>query len=281
MSSMSIDLHTHSSASDGALSPLELVREAAQLGISVLGLTDHDTLAGIPAAQEEARIVKIELVPGIEFSTEVGVSEIHILGYYVQESKVVNDLLLLLKNVRLERIILMIKKLNQLGIDLNPEDVLESSKNGVYGRPQVALALMRKGIVGTVEEAFQKYLAYGRPAYVPHYKLSPWEAISLIREAQGIPIYAHPGVSQRDDLIPSFAKAGLAGLEVFYPQHNEAQTERYLNIANSLSLLVTGGSDFHGEGKSSSTLGYPDLPQKYYEKFKKFALHLDVHKALG
>lgn len=267
---MSIDLHTHSTASDGSLSPSELVLEAKRSGVTVLGLTDHDTLSGIKEAQEKARELGIEFVPGIEFSTEVGESEIHILGYHLNPSFSLSLLLSRLEKSRMDRIRLMLKKLQALKIEINLEDVISEIKEGVYGRPQVAMALVRKGYVSSVEEAFQKYLGMGKPAYVPHFKISPWEAIKLIREAGGIPVYAHPGVTARDDLIPSFIKSGLLGLEVFYPEHDQQTTAKYLNICRSFSLLVTGGSDFHGEVRPWVQLGYPGLPEEYYSEFKAY-----------
>jgi hypothetical protein len=267
---MKIDLHTHSSASDGTLSPSDLVREALKNSVGVLGLTDHDTLAGLEEARRASLELGIELVPGIEFSTEVGMSEVHILGYCLDQSRNLNSLLPRLKKFRLDRVHLIIRKLQDLGIRLEKDEVLKQAKEGVYGRPQVAMALLRRGLVSSVEEAFEKYLGMGKPAYVPHFKISPWEAIGLIREARGIPVYAHPGVSARDDLITSFIKAGLLGLEVFYPEHDQRATARYLRLARQFSLLVTGGSDYHGEVRPVSQLGSPGLPEEYYHQFKAY-----------
>lgn len=267
---MSIDLHTHSTASDGSLSPSQLVLEAKRHEVSVLGLTDHDTLSGIKEAQEKAEELGVELVPGIEFSTEVGRSEVHILGYYISPSMNLSFLLSRLKESRMDRIRLMLKKLQALNIAIDLNEVINEGKEGVYGRPQVAMALLRRGYVSSVEEAFDKYLGMGRPAYVPHFKISPWEAIGVIREAGGIPVYAHPGVTSRDDLIHSFIKAGLLGLEVFYPEHDQQTILRYLHICQSFSLLVTGGSDFHGAVRPWVKLGYPGLPEKYYLEFKAY-----------
>ncbi|MGB9552954.1 MAG: PHP domain-containing protein [bacterium] len=267
---MSIDLHTHSTASDGSLSPSELVLEAKMSGVTVLGLTDHDTLSGVEEAQEKARELGVEFVPGIEFSTEVEESEIHILGYHLNPSPDLSSMLERLRESRMERIHLMLKKLQALKIEIDLRDVIKETKDGVYGRPQVAIALVRKGYVSSVEEAFQKYLGMGKPAYVPHFKISPWEAIELIREARGIPVYAHPGVTARDDLIPSFIKSGLLGLEVFYPEHDQQTTAKYLNLCRSFSLLVTGGSDFHGEARPGVRLGHPSLPEEHYLEFKAF-----------
>lgn len=265
---MKVDLHTHSTASDGSLSPSELLEEAKGQGVLALALTDHDTFSGIEEATRKAEEVGIDFISGIEFSTEVGKSEIHILGYGLKNSPKIRSLLSHLKKSRMDRLLLMVKKLKAMGITLDLDQIIKEEKDGVYGRPQVALALLRSGYVVSVEEAFEKYLGMGRPAYVPHFKISPWEAISLIREAQGIPVLAHPGVSARDDLIPSLIKAGLLGLEVFYPEHDPQITHHYLRICQNFSLLVTGGSDFHGEVRPWVKLGDPGFPEKYYWEFK-------------
>ncbi|MDH7561894.1 MAG: PHP domain-containing protein [Caldisericota bacterium] len=267
---MKADLHTHSTASDGSLSPSELIEEAKREGVVALALTDHDTLSGIGEAGEKAKEVGMEFIPGIEFSTEVGKSEIHILGYGLKNSNQIGGLLSRLKDSRMDRLLLMLKKLKNLGISLELDQIIKEGKEGVYGRPQVALALLHGGFVASVEEAFDRYLGMGRPAYVPHFKISPWEAISIIREAGGIPVYAHPGVSGRDDLITSFVKAGLLGLEVFYPEHNPQLIQHYLKICQGFRLLATGGSDFHGEVRPWVKLGDPGLPEKYYWEFKAF-----------
>ncbi len=266
---MIIDLHTHSTASDGSLSPIDLLRAAKTQGVEVLSLTDHDTVSGIEEASRAARDLSMEFIPGIEFSTEVEESEIHILGYWIDtKNPTLLALLRRLKRSRLRRIYHMVARLKKMGLVLNVEEIIQQRKMGVYGRPQVASALRRRGYVSSIEEAFEKYIGITRPAYVPHFKLSPWQAVRLIIKSSGIPVYAHPGLSRRDDLIPSLLESGLQGIEVFYPEHSPADVQRYLKIARDSSLLVTGGSDYHGESGNPSSLGIPDFPAEFYRVFR-------------
>jgi predicted metal-dependent phosphoesterase TrpH len=259
---MKIDLHTHSRASDGSLTPRELIEEAIRQGVDVLGLTDHDTMSGLAEARQAAKERRLTFIPGIEFSTEAGHAELHILGYFVQENHpALSTLLGKLKTSRHERIFRIIGKLATVGVHLQPEDVIEEAKDGVYGRPQVALALVRHGYVQTIEEAFERYLGNRRPAYVSHFKLTPWQVIEKVLEAGGIPVLAHPAISSRDDLIPSLVKSGLAGLEVYYLEHDSAMVARYLQIAKKWELIVTGGSDFHGNTGKAPLLGAPRLTE--------------------
>jgi hypothetical protein len=259
---MKIDLHTHSRASDGSLAPRELIEEAIRQGVDVLGLTDHDTMSGLAEARQAAKEHRLTFIPGIEFSTETGNAELHILGYFVQENHpALLALLGKLKTSRHERIFRIIGKLATVGLHLQPEDVIEEAKDGVYGRPQVALALVRHGYVRTIEEAFERYLGNRRPAYVPHFKLTPWQVIERVLEAGGIPVLAHPAISGRDDLIPSLVKSGLAGLEVYYLEHDSAMVARYLQMAKKWELVVTGGSDFHGNTGKAPSFGAPGLAE--------------------
>lgn len=259
---MKIDLHTHSRASDGSLAPRELIEEAIRQGVDVLGLTDHDTMSGLAEARQAAKEHRLTFIPGIEFSTETGHAELHILGYFVQENHpALLALLGQLKTSRHERIFQIIGKLATVGLHLQPEDVIEEAKDGVYGRPQVALALVRHGYVRTIEEAFERYLGNRRPAYVSHFKLTPRQVIERVLEAGGIPVLAHPAISGCDDLIPNLVKSGLAGLEVYYLEHDRAMVVRYLQMAKKWKLLVTGGSDFHGDTGKAPPFGAPGLTE--------------------
>ncbi|MEI6308462.1 MAG: PHP domain-containing protein [bacterium] len=244
---MKVDLHTHSTASDGCLTPAELVRHACQEGLTLLSLTDHDTAVGLAEAEQASRSTPLRFVPGIEFSTEVEHAEVHILGYWLDfDSRLLKDTLDRLGRSRRERIRRMVHELRRLGIHIQADEILASKSSGVFGRPHVASALVQHGYASNVEEAFTRYLRIGKPAYVPHCKLSPRQVLSLVRKVGGLAVMAHPGLSARDDLIPMLCRDGLGGLEAYYPEHNPSQVHRYLGLAKEAGILVTGGSDFHG-----------------------------------
>jgi len=280
---MKTDLHTHSTASDGCLTPAELVRHACKEDLALLALTDHDTAAGIPEAEQASRSARLNFVPGIEFSTEVQQAEVHILGYWLDfDSRLLLDFLERLGYSRRERIQRMVGTLQGLGIRLDADEILESKRSGVFGRPHVALALVQHGYASNVEEAFARYLKIGKPAYVPHCKLSPRQVVSLVIKVGGLAVMAHPGLSARDDLIPGLCRDGLGGLEAYYPEHNPSQVYRYRGLAQQAGILVTGGSDFHGPAvpndqtggnlrargsMSHSPLGSINLPAQDVERF--------------
>lgn len=242
-----IDLHTHSSASDGYFAPKILVKYAYANGLAGIALTDHDSVSGIDEAVKESNTIEgFILVPGIELSAEFRNTEIHLLGYGMDWTK--ESFLATLKKInyaRLERLENMIHKLQGLRIYLPFEDIqmLKQLKNP--GRLHVARVLKDRNFVQSIEEAFQRYLNRNAPAYSPRYKLSPREAIGLIKEAGGLPVLAHPGLMKDDDLIPVILRDSLAGIEAYYPAHTHADIQRYLSIAEKHNLIVTGGSDFH------------------------------------
>lgn len=269
---MPADLHIHTNFSDGCLSPEDIVRRAHEAGLTVIAITDHDNVEGIPRAMAEARISGISLIPGIEFSTDLPDAEIHILGYYIDyKAEWLLELLSRIRNDRKNRIYKTAELLKKLGVEIKPEEVLALAEAGSVGRPHVARVLVSKGIVGSVQEAFNKYLNYGAPAYVPHFKLTPEEAVKVIIKAGGIPVYAHPAVSNKDDIIPALVSAGLAGIEVYYSKHSGTQIKRYLSIAKKHGLLVTGGSDFHGFGTVRDVaLGDSMLPDRFIRKMEEY-----------
>lgn len=244
---MVADLHIHSNFSDGINSPEEVVRLAKEVNLKTISLTDHDVIEGVTSAQAEGEKLGVEVISGIEFTTELPRTEVHILGYFIDcRNPRLLEVLEKIQRSREERIYKMVEKLNHLNIELEPEEVFSLSKGKSLGRPHVARALLAKGVVGSVKEAFDRFLDFHAPAYVPHYKLTPIEAIRLIKEAGGIAVYAHPGVSNCDEIIPDLIGEGLRGLEVYYTGHRPEQTNHYLNLAQKYGLLVTGGSDFHG-----------------------------------
>lgn len=272
---MTADLHIHSTCSDGTDKPDKIVEMAAAAGLSCLALTDHDSIDGLAQATEQGRRLGVEVIPGIELTTESPNREIHILGYYFDPGQ--PEFLAILKKIqqsRVERIKKMVKKLNSLKIDLEVEDVLTLSDGKTPGRPHVARALINQGQVKSIKEAFDRYLETRGPAYVPHYKLKPVEAIHLIRAAGGIPVLAHPLISNCDELIVELKKEGLGGVEAYYSGYTPATTERYVMLAQDNGLLVTGGSDFHGQDSGrENQLGSVKLPEQYVEALKNEHLH--------
>lgn len=267
------DLHVHTSASDGTLSPEEVLRRAARVGLKGIAITDHDTVAGLKPAREflASSALPVELVPGIELNTEAGASEVHILGYFIDDNN--PTLLTRLKNIRESRrgrAREMIKKLCDLGFDISYDQVDSLAGGDLIGRPHIARALIEKGYVSSVKEAFQKYIGKGRPAFVPRYKFLPEEAIDLIRTSGGISFLAHPGLIAETKWIGQVIAYGINGLEVYYPEHHPDQVRGYLELAQKHELLVSGGSDFHGEGASEGRerLGYAGISQQIYCKIR-------------
>jgi predicted metal-dependent phosphoesterase TrpH len=268
---MPADLHIHSNFSDGLLSPEEIVRKARDSGLTVISITDHDIVDGIEPAIAEGEKLGIKVIPGIEFTTDLPDTEIHILGYYIDyKTKWLKELLLKIREDRTNRIYKISEKLKKLGIDINAEDVLALAEKGSVGRPHVARLLLEKGIVKSIQEAFNKYLDNDAPAYVPHFRLTPAEAVETIVKAGGIPVYAHPAVSNKDEIIPELMAKGLAGIEVYYSKHSDAQVKHYKSLAKKYGLLMTGGSDYHGFGTARDVpLGSARLPDDCVSKLEE------------
>jgi len=243
---MRIDLHTHTTASDGLLSPEALVQLARDAGVTVLAVADHDTTAGVDPAIAAGRRLGVEVIPAVEINTDVEDAEVHVLGYYVGHAQDwFQEFLGSLRDGRENRAERMVGKLNALGIPIEYARV-RALAEGAVGRPHVARALIEAGAVRSTEEAFQKYLGRAGPAYVERMKVTPEDAVRVIRRAGGIAVLAHPGWGVRDELIPPLVDAGLEGLEAYYPDHTPAMTDRFLELAARYHLLVTGGTDFHG-----------------------------------
>lgn len=246
---MPADLHIHTNFSDGLLSPEEIVQKAHGAGLTIIAITDHDTVDGIPRAIAEGAKLGVKVIPGIEFTTDLPDTEIHILGYYIDyKAGWLLELLKKIREDRVSRIYKMVEKLQKLGIKIDSNEVLKLAAIGSVGRPHVARVLLEKGVVGSIQEAFNKYLDCNSPAYVKHFKLTPFEAVETIIKAGGVPVYAHPKVSGKDELIPELVSHGLAGIEVFYSKHYPADVEHYKSKAKKYDLLMTGGSDYHGIG---------------------------------
>lgn len=257
-----IDLHAHTTASDGSLTPTELVALAQETGLSALGVTDHDTVAGLAEAAEAAQSAGLELVPGIELSVDYPHGQFHLLGYFVDfDAAPLLDRLQYLRDYRFRRNEKMLELMQQHGFPITMEDVTREAGGDVIGRPHMALALVRKEIVSSTQEAFDRYLADGRPFHIPKIKLVPEEAIALLHSAGATTILAHPKYLRIEDPdrlraeLAHLKEQGLDGIEVYYSQHTEAETALYAGIAKELEFVVSGGSDFHGASKPAVKLG--------------------------
>ena len=243
------DLHTHTTLSDGRLTPEELMSLAAERGLAAIAITDHDTLDALPLAR--ATRSPVELVPGLEMSTSHQGMDLHLLGYFVDsEHPELRERLAQFRTDRTERARRIIARLAELGAPLDEQRVWERAARGVGGRPHVAGALIEAGHATDMEDAFRRFLAMGAPAYVARPAFSPAEAIRLIHSAGGISVIAHPGAAVAESTIERLAEAGLGGIEVWHPQHGVATVRRLQALARRLGLIETGGSDFHGSGRS-------------------------------
>jgi 3',5'-nucleoside bisphosphate phosphatase len=270
-----VDLHTHSTASDGIYSPTELLRLAAEAGLKVQALTDHDSTNGLEEATQAAQTHGIELIPGIEINTDVKGGEVHVLGYYIEYQRPeFQSVLKTLRDARVRRGQRMVELLNEQGLNISWERVREIAQGSV-GRPHIAEALMEKGYVKSIEEAFDKYIGAGRPGYVPRYKLAPQDAIRLIASANGLPVMAHPitlpGLDELRKWLPDLIAAGMVGLEVYYGPYTPEQVQDLLTIANEHRLIPTGGSDYHGPGIHPTPLGGRYVPYESVERLKAAA----------
>jgi predicted metal-dependent phosphoesterase TrpH len=268
-----IDLHIHSTASDGSYKPAEVVRLAKAVGLAAISLTDHDTIDGLPEAIQAGAAMGLEVIPGVEISAEfAGGDSMHILGYFVDYlDGRLDERLAVLKRARAQRNPKIIAKLNALGIPITNAQVEQISGGGQVGRPHIARALLESGYVRSFQEAFDIYLRKGGLAFVPKFRFPPVEALAMIKEAQGIPVLAHPftlGLNSRGlkELLQELKALGLAGLEVYYADHTPEMEALYLSLARELGLLVTGGSDFHGLNKPEVTLGtFPSQTKLTYD----------------
>src|SRR3984893_1330075 len=257
-----VDLHTHTTASDGTYSPTELVAEAARRGFRVLAITDPDSTEGLPEALAEAESHRpLEILAGIEINCDVEGAEIHILGYLMDwQAAWFQDFCREQRRERRERVYRMAERLAALGMPIDPAKVFAIVKEGSAGRPHVVQVMVAQGYVKTVREAFDKYLGSGKPGHVQRKKLTPEDAVRLIRKAGGVPVFAHPGLADRDALIPGLIAAGMMGIECYYTEHSAAQRAAYVQICHDHGLVATGGSDFHGPKVRAATLGSPAVP---------------------
>jgi len=267
------DLHIHTHYSDSTSSPEEVIAQAREAGLSCIAITDHDTIDGIRPVRDAARGTDIEVIAGVELSTESGGKDVHILGYlFDDQNPALTKKLSAFQNARLERARQILEKLKSHGIDnISIEEVCSRSQSQAVGRPHIAALMVEKGWVKDIRKAFDKYLAEGQPGYVPKWKQTPSEALQLIREAGGVSVMAHPMITNKDALIPKLAEEGLDGLEVYYPNCPDNIRHYYEGIAGKLGLIMTGGSDAHGKAKNSTWLAKVTVPYTVVENLKTAA----------
>jgi hypothetical protein len=261
------DLHLHTQFSDGTFTPEELVLYAQKAGLACIAVTDHDTVEGCARAAAACAAVRMEFIAGAELTAEHEDIEVHILGYFLEtENRVLLGRIAQFQTVRQQRIHEMVAALNKLGVPLKVEAVFALANCKSPGRPHVARALVKERLIGSLDEAFERYLKKGRPAWVPKTKMSALESVELIHQAGGLAVMAHPGLNRSDEIIPALVDAGLDGIECFHTKHSTVMSERYLEIAEKHHLLVTGGSDCHGFSKNKPLIGTVKLPYEHVER---------------
>lgn len=265
-----VDLHIHSNASDGRFSPEEVVCKSAELGLTVIALADHDTVDGIVPALEAAKTFpQLRVIPCVEISTDVPTGEVHVLGYFIDYTdRELCDTLRRMRNSRIDRAKGMVDKLRNLGVHIDWSRVTEIAGSSSIGRPHIAQAMLEKGYITSIKEAFTRYIGWGGPAYVKREKLSPAEAVQLILRADGLPVLAHPlTINDPETMVTELKASGLVGIEVYYHDSTAEEINRLTSLANKYNLITTGGSDYHGLDDFTETMiGGADVPLESVEQ---------------
>ncbi|MDD5174722.1 MAG: PHP domain-containing protein [Candidatus Omnitrophota bacterium] len=267
------DLHVHTFYSDSTFSPEEVVSCAKEKGLAAIAICDHDTVDGIDPCMAIGREKGVEIIPGIEMSVEKIDAEIHILGYFIDwKQDWLRKKLKDIQDSRVERLFVIIEKLKAAGVKIEAEEVFRIAVNKFsVGRLHVAKAMLYSGAIKNLREAFEKYIGFAKPCYVPYTKLSPEDTIGLILKAGGVPVIAHPALIGNDKYISEFMDHGLRGLEVYHTDHKPHISKRYEAMAKELGLTMTGGSDCHGMGKGRILMGTVRVPYELVEKLKEEA----------
>jgi 3',5'-nucleoside bisphosphate phosphatase len=272
-----VDLHIHTTASDGKYSASDIVRKASECGLNYIAICDHDSLDGIrPALSAALTCPGLKVIPGVEINTDIPSGELHVLGYaYDLSNPELQNHLYNLHNSRVDRAKKMISKLRGLGLKIDFERVEQIAAGGSLGRPHVAQALLEKGYINNFREAFNKYIGRGCPAYVERDKITPAEAVQLIKKAGGIPVMAHPlSTENYEQLIQELIPAGLMGLEAYYNNYTPEQVKGIVTLAEKNNLIYTGGSDFHGlEGLNELPLGSVEVPLEVATRLLELSQH--------
>lgn len=264
-----IDLHIHTTASDGLLSPEKAVELAKELNLSAIAISDHDTLDGYIKAEDKAKELEIELIPAVELSISYRGIDFHLLGYLIDcENSGFKKRIEDFRKERFNRGEKIVEKLNELGVPLHIDAVKSIAQGASVGRPHLADALLKGEYVRSYNEAFARYLGYHAPAYVPKKYLTPKEGIELIHKVKGLAILAHPGTSHRDEFLVDFMEMGIDGVEAYHSQYDQFQTRHYINWAKKYGLIYTGGSDCHGRGEEI-LLGKVKVPYLCLEMLKE------------
>lgn len=281
-----VDLHLHTTASDGALTPSELVLEAKAHGLECIAVTDHDSTNGLEEALEEGQKLGMQVIPGIEMSTDIPRAEVHILGYFIRyQDETFQGILKQLREGRRDRAEKMLAKLAEMGLPLPLDRVLEVAGQGSIGRPHIAEVMVEMGYVSSMVEAFTNYIGRNAPAYVERYKLTPTDAVGLVRQVGGLPVLAHPAeVLTLYQLLPRLIEAGLVGLEAYYFGYSPETVEGLLVLADEHGLIPTGGTDFHRVDPSGHGPRHPGetwVPWESVRRLKALATRLQGERVGG
>lgn len=278
-----VDLHVHTTASDGKFTPSDIVRKSAALGLTVISICDHDTVNGIAEALTAAQNFSgLRVIPGVEISTDVPHGEVHVLGYFIDyfDEKLLTKLEKM-RNSRQIRAQRMVEKLGSLGIHIEWQRVREIAGSGAIGRPHVAQAMVEKGYITSPKEAFAKYIGRDGPAYVEREKLTPVETVELILQSKGLPVLAHPmTLNKPESMVIELKAAGLVGVEAYYDGHAAEDVESMVSLAKRHNLIATGGSDYHGQDESNETMiGGANVPLESAERLITLAKSLQLKLA--
>jgi len=265
-----VDLHIHSSASDGRLTPADIIQKAVELGLTFIALADHDTVDGVASALAAAQAFpELKVIPCTEISTDIPHNEVHVLGYFIDYTD--RELMATLdrfRNSRLRRAQGMVAKLNKLGIHINWQRVQEIAGSSTIGRPHIAQAMLEKGYITSLKQAFTEYIGRDGPAYVERKKMTPAETVELILKAKGLPVLAHPlTINDPETIVVELKAAGLVGIEAYYDGYTADEINRLLSLADRYNLIATGGSDYHGLDLNAETaIGGADVPMESVEQ---------------